>query len=82
MEYKQTNYKDSFEHLKKCRKNVYPNAGFVKQLLEHEKSIFGENSCTIFDFFPNYDENQIGSRFIGDDFSSLFENKKGFCLLF
>ena len=46
------NLKESYEYLK-SRRNQYtrPNKGFVKQLLEKEKLIYGENSIKLKDFF-------------------------------
>eukprot|EP01091_Cochliopodium_minus_P003982 TRINITY_DN1390_c0_g1_i1.p1 TRINITY_DN1390_c0_g1~~TRINITY_DN1390_c0_g1_i1.p1 ORF type:complete len:337 (-),score=86.86 TRINITY_DN1390_c0_g1_i1:56-1066(-) len=58
MKYNNTSYKETFEYLRKRRKNIFPNVGFLKQLLLFEKKLFGVNSASIQTYFPDYDENK------------------------
>ena len=46
--------KDAFIHVKKTRRIVCPNQGFVKQLIEYELEIFGANSVSIPENIQSY----------------------------
>lgn len=46
MKYYAMNLKDAITHVKKNRPQICPNKGFVLQLLEYEKMLYGNNSIT------------------------------------
>jgi hypothetical protein len=76
MSHNKTPYNETFEYLQQCRRNVFPNVGFLKQLLKYEKILFKENSCSIQDYYPNYDEENSDSKVIKSDIKKLFSPKK------
>lgn len=46
MKYYNMNLKNAITHVKKNRPQICPNKGFVLQLLEYEKRLYGNNSIT------------------------------------
>jgi protein-tyrosine phosphatase len=46
MKFQKMKLKESMEHIKKRRKIIQPNIGFLRKLIEFEFEIFGENSMS------------------------------------
>ena len=44
MKYKDMRLSEAYKHVKKCREIIHPNNGFFKQLIEFEKSLYGETT--------------------------------------
>lgn len=44
MKYRKMRLCEAYQHVKKCREIIHPNPGFFKQLIEFEKTLYGQTS--------------------------------------
>lgn len=58
--------REAYYHLKSKRKVIYPNIGFWKQLIEYEKTLYGNNTVEILPFIDG-DQPDV----FKDDFTKL-----------
>lgn len=63
---------DSFDFVRQRRNIIYPNNGFLKQLLEFEKNIHGKNSITYREMIVNRVFEHYYSHFEKDDIEKIF----------
>jgi len=50
MKFKKWNLRNSYDHVKNSRDIIQPNEGFIKQLIELERELYGEASVKVGDF--------------------------------
>jgi hypothetical protein len=50
MKFKKLNLQDSFSFVQKCKSDIGPNLGFIKELISLDESLFGKSSLNLMDY--------------------------------